>query len=54
MLSKAVIGSNGVSLSVTQTLNKESLYLIDYWYAKDYEWLNDSRLLLRAYKNLGD
>lgn len=52
-LPKAVIGSNGLPITASKTLNEESLSLIDYWYAKDYEWLNDSRLILRAYKHLG-
>jgi hypothetical protein len=52
-LRPAVLGCNGVPLSVPNELPQESLKVMNYWYAHDYETLNDLRLLLRRYKQLG-
>ena len=48
-----VIGCNGIPRIGFQGTGIESLEIIDYWYAKDYEWLNDTRLMLKAYRKLG-
>ena len=47
-----IIGTNAQAVN-QQRLNYESLEAIDYWYAKDYEWLTDSRLIVKAYRHLG-
>jgi GT2 family glycosyltransferase len=52
-LRQGVIASNGTPLSATQTLPGESLQMMDYWYARDYEPIGDLRLLLRMYRRLG-
>ena len=36
-----------------QGLTPESLQTIDFWYARDYEWTDDVRLIIRGYKWLG-
>lgn len=47
-----VVGTN--ALPVQQPgLRNQSLEVLDYWYAKDYEWLVDTRLILKAYRHLG-
>jgi GT2 family glycosyltransferase len=51
-LRSAVIGANGLS-QAQQNINEESLHLIDYWYAKDYQPSQDIRLILKNYHNLG-
>lgn len=48
-----VIACNGVPLSATQQLSKESLQMMDYWYARDYEPSADLKLLWRTYRSLG-
>jgi O-antigen biosynthesis protein len=48
-----VLSANGISHSVKQTLPVENLQMIDYWYAKDYEPLQDINLILKHYKYLG-
>jgi lipopolysaccharide/colanic/teichoic acid biosynthesis glycosyltransferase len=53
LLRKGVIACNGVPLSVKQPLPEESLHMIDYWYARDYEPANDLRLIWKTYKGLG-
>lgn len=52
-LHAAVIACNGVPVSASQQLPKESLYMMDYWYARDYEPATDLKLLWRVYRNLG-
>jgi hypothetical protein len=52
VLPVAVLGSNGVPAGGNQ-MNSESLSIMDYWYAKDYEWRSDSRVLLKGYRYLG-
>jgi O-antigen biosynthesis protein len=52
-LRKAVIGNNGVPVSAGQLFSKESLQMMDYWYARDYDPGTDLRLLLKAYRKLG-
>lgn len=48
-----VLSANGISRSVKQTLPVENLQMLDYWYAKDYEPLQDINLILKHYKYLG-
>jgi len=52
-LRKGVIACNGSVLSSAQKLPAESLQIMDYWYARDYEPLGDLKLILRSYRNLG-
>ncbi|MBK9938579.1 MAG: glycosyltransferase [Chitinophagaceae bacterium] len=49
-----VIGCNGVPVSVKQQLPAESLQMMNYWYARDYEPVNDLKLLWRIYRRLGE
>ncbi len=53
-LHAAVIACNGLPVSAKQQLPKESLYMMDYWYARDYEPVSDLKLLWRVYRNLGN
>ncbi len=53
MLRKAVIACNGVNFSAKQQLPAESLQMMDYWYARDYEPTKDIKLLWRMYRSLG-
>lgn len=52
-LRPAIIACNGVAASVNQPLPPESLQMLDYWYARDYEPSADLRLLWRMYRRLG-
>ncbi len=52
-LRKAIIGSNGLPVSAKQQLPAESLQMMDYWYARDYEPAADLKLLRRTYRRLG-
>ena len=49
----AVIACNGIPASAKQQLPLESLQMMDYWYARDYEPVNDLKLLWRMYRKLG-
>lgn len=52
-LRKAVMTCNGFPAVQPQQLPDESLYKLDYWYARDYEPMYDLRLLWRRYRHLG-
>ncbi|HET9826806.1 MAG TPA: glycosyltransferase [Chitinophagaceae bacterium] len=52
-LPKAIIGCNGAPLTGKQQLPAESLQKVDYWYARDYEPVQDLKLLWKCYRKLG-
>jgi hypothetical protein len=52
-LRRAVIGCNGASLKSEQQLPAESLRMVDYWYARDYEPVQDIKILWKSYRKLG-
>ncbi len=53
-LRKGVIACNGIPLSTKQPLPLESLQMMDYWYARDYDPQQDLKLLWKAWRRLGD
>lgn len=52
-LKKPVLASNGVPASTAQPLPKESLQMMDYWYARDYEPFTDIKIIRKMYRKLG-
>jgi O-antigen biosynthesis protein len=48
MLRKSIVGSNGFP-SKRQKLPVESLKMVDEWYARDYEPLQDLRTIFSSY-----
>jgi hypothetical protein len=52
-LRKPVITCNGIPLTVKQELPLQSLQMVDYWYARDYEPSNDIKMIWRMYRRLG-
>ena len=48
-----VIACNGVPVSSGQPFPAESLQMMDYWYARDYELSTDLKLLWKSYRRLG-
>ncbi|HEU4471402.1 MAG TPA: glycosyltransferase family 2 protein [Flavisolibacter sp.] len=52
-LRKGVLGPGGVLSAHEGGIPAESLRLMDHWYARDYEWLQDLRILLKNYRYLG-
>ena len=48
-----VIACNGVPGTSLQQLSPESLQMMDYWYARDYEPSTDLKLIWRTYRRLG-
>lgn len=52
-LRPAVLGSSGLPAGGAQSLSQESLYLVDQWYALDYEPVQDLRTIFSSYKYLG-
>jgi GT2 family glycosyltransferase len=53
-LRAGIMDCNGRPVSEGNQLPAESLHLLDYWYAKDYEPLNDVKLFFRMYRYLGN
>jgi O-antigen biosynthesis protein len=53
-LRAGVLGANGIPVSQIESLPKESLQMIDYWYARDYETATDIKLIWHGYRNLGN
>ena len=53
VLRQGVLAPNGLPLSSQHNLPQESLQVIDRWYARDYEPVNDIKLLFRGYRKLG-
>lgn len=53
-LRSSIIACNGIAISAKQVLAEESLHMLDYWYARDYEPTGDLKLLWRVYRNLGN
>src|SRR5205823_9501399 len=52
-LRKGIVGCNGLSVNSTQQLPTESLRRMDYWYARDYEPIQDLKILWKSYRALG-
>ncbi len=52
-LPQGVLSTNGFSAEETPPLKKESLLKIDEWYARNYHWLQDVKLIAKYYKKLG-
>lgn len=48
-----VVASNGLPAHSSQQLPKESLQMMDYWYARDYEPVTDLKIIWRIYRRLG-
>ena len=53
-LRKGIIAWNGATVSAKPSLPAESLQMVDYWYARDYEPAKDFKLLWRMYRSLGN
>jgi O-antigen biosynthesis protein len=52
-LRQPVLACNGIPASARQELPIESLEIVDYWYARDYEAMNDLKLIWSSYRRLG-
>ncbi|HRE37861.1 MAG TPA: glycosyltransferase [Chitinophagaceae bacterium] len=52
-LKPSVLASNGIPATTTQQLPKESLQMMDYWYARDYEPATDLKIIRKMYRKLG-
>lgn len=50
---EGILASNGEPRLTKQVLPEENLNMLDYWYARDYEPLQDLKIILKHYKYLG-
>ena len=53
VLPKGVLGVNGQSKLSRQSLPADTLHMVDYWYACDYEPFQDIKNIAKNYKYLG-
>lgn len=53
LLRKPVLANNGIPAATAQPFPKESLHMMDYWYARDYRLSADINLIWKSYKKLG-
>ncbi|HKC35974.1 MAG TPA: hypothetical protein VKB95_07925, partial [Chitinophagaceae bacterium] len=52
VLRKGIVACNGSVIAAKYSLPAESLQMVDYWYARDYEPAMDLKLLWRMYRSL--
>ncbi|HMR91079.1 MAG TPA: glycosyltransferase [Chitinophagaceae bacterium] len=52
-LRKSVLACNGLPAAQPRELPLQSLQMMDYWYARDYEPSSDLRIIIRQYRRLG-
>jgi hypothetical protein len=52
-LRRGIVACNGSVINKKQSLPEESLQMMDYWYARDYEPSKDIKLVWRMYRRLG-
>jgi len=52
-LRKAVMACNGIPMTTKQELPPQSLQMVDYWYARDYEPSQDMKIIWKRYRRLG-
>ncbi len=50
---RSIITANGIRSSLTQQLSAESLNMLDQWYARDYDPLDELKLLWKSYRRSG-
>lgn len=53
-LRKGVLAANGIPCSAKQPLPRESLQMMDYWYARDYQPGKELSLIGKQYRRLGE
>jgi O-antigen biosynthesis protein len=52
LLKPGVFNTTGHPSTLYASVEGRSIYNIDYWYAKNYHWLHDLKLLVKNYKRL--
>ncbi|MCC6307731.1 MAG: glycosyltransferase [Chitinophagaceae bacterium] len=52
-LRQGILGCNGTKLLTPSSFPVESLKMVDYWYARDYEPSGDIKIIWKMYRHLG-
>lgn len=52
-LRESILAPNGNYRKAQPTLSVESLQMLDYWYARDYDPFQDLSIILKNYRYLG-
>jgi hypothetical protein len=52
-LRNGIMAANGIPVKVKQPLTEESLQMMDQWYARDYDPVDELKLIRKLYRRLG-
>jgi GT2 family glycosyltransferase len=52
-LRKGIMAANGIPVKLKQPLTDESLQMMDHWYARDYDPVDELKLIRKLYRRLG-
>jgi hypothetical protein len=52
-LPPGVLTTTGFPVKFSHPANRETANLIDHWYAKNYDWTQDVKIIIKNYKRLG-
>ncbi len=52
-LRKGIMAANGIPVKLKQPLTEESLQMMDHWYARDYDPVDELKLIRKLYRRLG-
>jgi O-antigen biosynthesis protein len=52
-LRKGIMAANGIPVQLKQPLTEESLQMMDHWYARDYDPVDELKLIRKLYRRLG-
>ena len=47
------MAANGIPVKLKQPLTDESLQMMDHWYARDYDPVDELKLIRKLYRRLG-
>jgi lipopolysaccharide/colanic/teichoic acid biosynthesis glycosyltransferase len=54
ILRNGVLAPNGFFVNKAQSLPAETVHLLDYWYAKNYQPVHDLKIIYKNYVRLGE
>jgi hypothetical protein len=53
-IAPGVLSTSGKSFNTGSTSDQSSLKKIDFWYAKNYDWTRDLKIIIKHYRHLGN
>jgi hypothetical protein len=52
-LPHGILTTTGFPVKFSHPANRETANLIDHWYAKNYDWTQDLKIIIKSYRRLG-